>query len=752
MRSRKKSFDLPVIVLCALILTAVAVNYFWLAWNCQPPVDDEAVHLLSALNYRDILSNPFPDLWARLGRVDHIYPPLFPFLAACFSFFFRQDTTLFFCMTNVLFMAGTFLALYFIGLRLGNRWSGVLASAFLILYPMFFHLNRMFMLEAALTCLVSVTITLLIYSDGFQKRGLSLLAGIAAGLGLLTKQSFIVFLVGPAGFFLCYPLFVKGGAAGWKRKGLNFLLFLALAAAISLPWYLCDAGEKMASAASAAFDNDLVPFTLPAFSFRAWSFYFQILRQEQISGLFLAAFLVALVAAWRNRRVLPVFLVWILLPYFILSLFPNKFYYYTVPFLPAVAFITAFGLLSLSKVPLRRAVIGLILMLGAAQFFYLSFLCLSCPTRIFHSNEYAPRYLQDFQFDAVIGRLREANAGGRVSLGVVYIDGNEVIRKGYDVGDAYILADINTWKYLLKLKGLAWEAVKVRPGPGISGQARPGFIISYLRLEDAGLPPDLRGRYRLSDIFVMPDLSRCYLYELASAAPGKERGGVVTHPGSTRIELDNGALSLVLDTTTWKIFWRDLEITKGLSLYTSLSSRGHWLDSRQFNWRVQRIGGRRLRAVGYSLYRPLCQVWDLALDQGRIGWDVRIFVTGIVPVERVQFNVMLREEYDSWATRRLEGDFPKVFNKDYNGDWQTLARPEAGSADHVRAWAKGGGWPQVTFSSAGGGRGLGGRVVNSDDQFNGRVLQYVREHANGFRMLPGQLERFQGHIDIEDRK
>ena len=184
-------------------------------------------------------------------------------------------------MTNILFLTGIFFCLYFIGIKLGNAWLGVLASGFLMLYPMFFHLSRMFMLETALICMVTLTITLLLYSEGFNKRKVSVFAGITLGLGLLTKQTFIVFLAGPVVFFF-FENFFNLDAVQRRKRIVNLVLFIATGSAIALPWYLADAPIKHLNVLHAAFDPSLVPVSFPVFSVNSIVYYLNILVHEQL--------------------------------------------------------------------------------------------------------------------------------------------------------------------------------------------------------------------------------------------------------------------------------------------------------------------------------------------------------------------------------------------------------------------------------------------------------------------------------------
>jgi len=74
-----------------------------------------------------------------------------------------------------------------------------------------------------------VSVWLIVLTDGFSRLKACALAGVAVGLGMLTKEPFAFFVVG----IVCVTA-LRGGRGALR----GFALFAAVALAIALPWYV----------------------------------------------------------------------------------------------------------------------------------------------------------------------------------------------------------------------------------------------------------------------------------------------------------------------------------------------------------------------------------------------------------------------------------------------------------------------------------------------------------------------------------
>jgi 4-amino-4-deoxy-L-arabinose transferase-like glycosyltransferase len=186
----------PWLVIGGLVLFHATNNWSWLSENVTSTGWDKPRHLARSLSYTDMLSPVTVQSLFGMMISDPVRPPLFPASAGIMYrlFGYTADVA---TMINVLYMAIALAATYGIGRRWGGRRPGLVAAILLALFPMFYSMSRYFYLEFALTAMVALTVYLLLATDSFQRRGMSLFFGLSLGLGLLTKRTFAIFAVGP---------------------------------------------------------------------------------------------------------------------------------------------------------------------------------------------------------------------------------------------------------------------------------------------------------------------------------------------------------------------------------------------------------------------------------------------------------------------------------------------------------------------------------------------------------------------------
>ncbi len=512
---RVKKHILPFLLILTLTAGVTLANYLWLAVNSKPPLDDEAIHLISAVKYLDILKHPSLDMVGRLLHVDILYPPLFPFVAALIAAVSGHVNTVAFVMTNAIFLAVTLFCMYFIGLKMKNKWSGILAGSLLMIYPLFFNLSRMFMIEIPLVCMVTLCITLLLYARNFKTRYTCLWAGVIFGLGLLTKQTFPLFIVGPAAFF-----FIEG-FSGFKPKEenkiFNFVLFIIIGIGVALPWYATDFQIKYAGALTSISDASLVPYKLSVFSLTSFGYYLAMLVKEQLMESLALFFILALMFFLHHKANVRLFIIWFVVPYVLLSFFPNKFCYYTLPYLPAVAFLTIGGLSMIETRFIRILVFAFLFYVGIHQYIIFSYFSLGKLSPVAEGITYSPR-LDDLMASKLVNRIIAETRGQSITVGIQHFDGNEAARKGVVMGEAGILLNKHMLQYAFDLKGLLAEVIDLRGRERRHDGMFPEFIVYPCLLANDDNHSLSTEKYRLIDVFELWDLSKVYLYRFVGVS------------------------------------------------------------------------------------------------------------------------------------------------------------------------------------------------------------------------------------------
>ena len=359
---------IPEMLLLILLLFHVINNCVWLSMNEYYYGHDEETHLDNAIRYVELYKSGLPYKISDLVFMGSDYPPLYYTISGLISLIFglRYFSLAF---TSTVFFVLAMLAVYLIGKRINNKYFGFNACLIFSFYPAIFTSSRFFALDLALTSMVCLAMYCLIASDFFQNAKYSLMSGIALGLGMLTKQYFSLFIFVPS-----LVTIIQGLRQSYKRKSVvrNILIAVFSAIAISAIFYnkrwievkLSSVLYRMCIIEGAAYEWSLSgrsPFL----------FYITKLLFNQISVVMFIVFLYGLYVFLRKNRKRVLILSWILTPYLVLSLVPCKFARYGMPYLPAIALITAYGI---ENIKIHRIISYLSLSIFLLmQFYYVSF-------------------------------------------------------------------------------------------------------------------------------------------------------------------------------------------------------------------------------------------------------------------------------------------------------------------------------------------------------------------------------------------
>jgi hypothetical protein len=207
-------------------LLFVALSCWWLTQDRAMPYSDAAVHLSTAFTFHEQLSEG--DL---LGPFAYrfIYPPLTPFVGALGIFVGGRTVAAPIVTENLVYVPLLALGCYRTAQLAFGPPAGLLAVVLALGAPLIAEQFHVFMIDAPLAALVAVTVWLVLASDRFARRDLALAAGVVTGLGMLSKQSFPLYVAG-----LLAVVLARDG--GWRnRRGIAAYALGALA--VALPWY-----------------------------------------------------------------------------------------------------------------------------------------------------------------------------------------------------------------------------------------------------------------------------------------------------------------------------------------------------------------------------------------------------------------------------------------------------------------------------------------------------------------------------------
>jgi len=187
-------------VVLALAFLVVGANLTWASRDAGPPMSDAGTHAFYSLDFHDQLDRsdaplPLRALLRWAGFQNH-YPPLVYQVGEVG--WFLLDRSL---LAPVLGLAPFVLLLacsaYGLGRLVAGRLAGLAAATMACTAPVVLDHSRMPYLDMPLAALVAFGTWMLLASRSFERLGPSRGWGLALGLGLLTKWTFLCFLAVP---------------------------------------------------------------------------------------------------------------------------------------------------------------------------------------------------------------------------------------------------------------------------------------------------------------------------------------------------------------------------------------------------------------------------------------------------------------------------------------------------------------------------------------------------------------------------
>jgi hypothetical protein len=269
----------------------IAITCWWLTQDRSIPIYDAGDQLETALLYHNMLQ-----AGNLLGPFTHksVYPILGHMVGAVAALIGGVNVASPIIGENLVFVSLLALGCYQTGRLLFGRLAGMLAVVFVLGSPLLISMFHVFLLDAPLTALVSVSVWLVLASEDFSRTGV---AGLAVGLGLNMKAQFALFLVG-----LVLIVLLHGGWRNWR----GFAIFCVVAGAVGLPWYIVhfsELGELLELSSSGP--GTPVGNIPPTFSSANLTWYFwSVLNSQLLAPLFILAFgggLWTLVTLVRDR-------------------------------------------------------------------------------------------------------------------------------------------------------------------------------------------------------------------------------------------------------------------------------------------------------------------------------------------------------------------------------------------------------------------------------------------------------------------
>lgn len=365
------------IFLFSIILFYIVNNYIWLKLSAPfPTFFYYAFDFLKVIEFHNILNKFRLDLVInQLINVHNAYA--YSVVVALTTFIFHKSYIAIILFNNILYFAIAVFSIYTIAKKLSDKTTALLAVAIFSLYPAVYGISRFYVVEFAVMGMVALSILCLLNSEEFTNRRYSILFGLSLGWGMVIKYSPIVFVIGP----LIYVL-IKALISSQRDKAVRFpfvilnIGFFALAAAgiMGIKYFnFNNIRSYLMRPFGSVFPSE------PWYKFDNLRIYTLGLFEHQLSLLFFFVLLFALFGFFfkAKRKIIVIFLSWIIVPWLILVTMPCSYRstHFIIPYLPAMALISAIGLMHILKrnKKLKVIIIGIILVIGIIQYYDFSF-------------------------------------------------------------------------------------------------------------------------------------------------------------------------------------------------------------------------------------------------------------------------------------------------------------------------------------------------------------------------------------------
>lgn len=318
---------LPHWLAIALILGFLGLTLSWIQADRLLRDGDEEGHVGAAeLFVQDFHERDFPKAFHRAFMADMgDYPSLYPAVVGTWWYTAGSGlpSRVRVRSINMLFALLAGLSIVSISRDAGSG-AALLAGACVLHLPLVAGLSRHYMPEGALVASVALAVAAANHQRRRPTPASALILGLAIAAGLLTKQTFIFYLL---------PVF---WLVSWQRS-----LALALpTAALALPWMLANLGDQWQYTTASLPHDNAVGILGHAL------FYPQALLSMGLGWAWCAVVAAAAAVAWRSRHRRLVILggIWVLGTLILLTLVPKKYDRMLAPLLPGAAVVVAAGI------------------------------------------------------------------------------------------------------------------------------------------------------------------------------------------------------------------------------------------------------------------------------------------------------------------------------------------------------------------------------------------------------------------------
>ncbi|MCL5256625.1 MAG: glycosyltransferase family 39 protein [Chloroflexi bacterium] len=381
------------VALLVVVCFYVSSFWYWHSLDTSPVEIDQSVYYSRAtqffgqLSRADIASITRDLETGTDARLQPLRPLLVPLLTGA-TYLVAGDSRSSALLTPLLSGILLLLFCFLIGKEWLNAKAGALAAFVTITLPLVSIISRQYYLELPQAAVCAATVYLLVRRDAFNNPITAVGIGAVAGIGMLVRETYPLFVAGPFAASLVGALLARRGKGGYLRVVGGAVIAGVLAISLAVPFFLPKLAKAMrylpnvyGSARSAQYHGIESVSRLDLAAAYTYAFgQFGVSIAYLLLFVVVALVLVVLVVKARGRpfsshSVVGAAVVgaWIVVPFAVsCTSYANDLRYVT-PALPAFAILLSGLILSVPWPRWRTAIVGLAVVIGLAQFYAVGF-------------------------------------------------------------------------------------------------------------------------------------------------------------------------------------------------------------------------------------------------------------------------------------------------------------------------------------------------------------------------------------------
>lgn len=207
--------------------------------------------------------------------------------------------------------------------------------------------------------------------------------------------------------------------------------------------------------------------------------------------------------------------------------------------------------------------------------------------------------------------------------------------------------------------------------------------------------------------------------------------------------LQKDSLKLIFEDGRVRLFWKDIELTKGAGLYTSIYYLSRWYLSTDGTWTVEKPSSNQLIAKGSFKELSLSQTWSFNLQDGNlVSFEIKTISLSENKPQESQFNIALSDAYSNYFTPQENGNFPNINEEDkywhgiLKGNWRPKTIAIKDSKDI---------FPNLALESTRESTSL--KLYNADYQLKARILQLTDFNHNFLTKLLINIKNIEKYLN-----